>query len=443
MKRILMLVATVLMLSILLSSCTIPFLPGNTPDTPDVPDTPDIPDTPGTPAEPIYYPVDPASFGKADILYFCDDGSLLCTYNDKSLEDYEGVCVFYKNDGYTVYSSNDMGGNLATTLVKDEAMAHVYWHSKTGELNIVTSATAGASLPVANPEVTDGDYECTVVQMQDTIRENGMGYIIQLKDGSYIVYDGAYSHQADKIESYLLSNYKGEGKPIIRAWVLTHSHDDHTPTFSTLSNRADKFVVENIIVAPMNDEVYAPRNNEEKYLPTTFYTDAAKFEGANIVFAHTGMTFKFCNLNMEIIYSPESYYKTTTDLGNFNNTSIVSRLYDDDYSALFNADVGIEGSTIIENLYGRYIESDMCQISHHGVEDVPLTYYDKVNASILFYPCNRWLYDQTDRHYEERKEMENWDCTKEILIAELGQYVRAWGTRFDKDAELSIPDYVK
>ena len=146
MKRILMLVATVLMLSILLSSCTIPFLPGNTPDTPD------IPDTPNTPAEPIYYPVDPASFGKADIVYFCDDSSLLCSYNEKTLEDYEGVCLFYKNDGYSVYSSNDMGGNLATTLVKDEAMAHVYWHSKTGELNIVTSATAGATLPEAEPE---------------------------------------------------------------------------------------------------------------------------------------------------------------------------------------------------------------------------------------------------------------------------------------------------
>ena len=37
--------------------------------------------------------------------------------------------------------------------------------------------------------------------------------------------------------------------------------------------------------------------------------------------------------------------------------------------------------------------------------------------------------------------MEKWDCTNEILIAELGQYVRAWGTTFDKDAPLSIPAY--
>ena len=37
--------------------------------------------------------------------------------------------------------------------------------------------------------------------------------------------------------------------------------------------------------------------------------------------------------------------------------------------------------------------------------------------------------------------MEEWDCTKEILIAGLGQYVRAWGTTFEADAPLSMPDY--
>jgi arabinan endo-1,5-alpha-L-arabinosidase len=39
--------------------------------------------------------------------------------------------------------------------------------------------------------------------------------------------------------------------------------------------------------------------------------------------------------------------------------------------------------------------------------------------------------------------MEGWACTKEILIAGLGQYTRAWGTTFDPNAPLSMPDYVR
>ena len=390
--------------------------------------------------------INPADFGEADIVYTCEDGSILSTYNDKTEADFEAVCAYYKKEGYTLYTATDMGLNSAATYVKGDAMAHIYHHPYNGELNIVLSETAGATLPPHTPEVIDGDYDCTVVQMMDAEHVNGMGYIIQLKDGSYIIYDGAYSNQTSKIERYLTENYKGEGKPIIRAWVLTHSHNDHYPVFQMFAKRAkrgEKFIVENIIVSPMNEEEYFMNdpNDRDPYLSTTFYEDAKAFKDANIIFAHTGMRFTFCNLNMEILYAPESYYKTTSDLGNFNNTSIVSRLYGDNYSALFTGDVGIQGSTIMENLYGSYLKSDICQISHHGVEDVPLSFYEKVQASILYYPCDLWLYDQTERHWDVRKAMEKWDCTKEILIAGLGEYARKWGTAFDANAPLSMPDY--
>ena len=85
----------------------------------------------------------------------------------------------------------------------------------------------------------------------------------------------------------------------------------------------------------------------------------------------------------------------------------------------------------------------MCQISHHGVENVPLSFYEYVKAPILFYPCNYDLYVQTQRHWDVRSAMEEWPCTKEILISGLGQYVRAWGTKFDADAPLSLPDFPK
>jgi hypothetical protein len=258
------------------------------------------------------------------------------------------------------------------------------------------------------------------------------------------VYDGGWDNLTTAFENYLTKNYHGEGKPIIRAWVMTHSHGDHYPVFQKCALRAkrsEKYVVENFIFSPLNDESYS-LNAEEIYLSdNSFAKDISNFTGTNVIFAHTGMKFTFCNLDMEILYAPESYYKTTSEIGNFNNTSIVSRLYGEGYSALFMGDVGIKGTDIMEELYGDYLKSDMCQISHHGVEDVPLSFYEYVKAPILFYPCDQSLYDQTGRHWEERKAMEQWDCTKEILIAGLGQYVRAWGTSFDADAPLSMPDY--
>ena len=94
------------------------------------------------------------------------------------------------------------------------------------------------------------------------------------------------------------------------------------------------------------------------------------------------------------------------------------------------------------NTYGDYLESDMCQVSHHGVEDVPVSFYDVVKSPILFYPCNQYLYDLDSRFNDVRAALREKEYTKEILIAELDRFTRVWGTSFDSEAPLSMPGYV-
>ena len=385
----------------------------------------------------------PEAYQTADIVYPCNDGSPLYTYAGKTAEDFAAVCAHYKELGFKVYSDTVKAENTATTFVGDGPMAHIYWHKAKGELNIVLSDTAAATLPPMTPEVTDGEYECTVMQMKDSTNVNGMCYVIQLKDGSYIVYDGSYATQARKMVTYMEENYKGEGKPTVRAWVLTHSHGDHYPTFQTVTRRMDDAInVEYIVYSPLREEDYE-MNDEEIYFSTEkFQNDAAELDGAKLVYAHTGMEFTFCNLKMEVLMTPETLFKGGEPKGNFNNTSVVTRLYDESYKALFLGDIAVKGSDYMHAIYGDYLKSDMCQVSHHGVEDVPLSFYETVKASILYYPCNIWLYDQTERHYDVRVALEERDYTKEILIAGCGQYTRAWGTTFEANAPLSMPDYV-
>lgn len=388
----------------------------------------------------------PKAYEIADIVYECDDGSTMYHFSAKTVVDHAEVCTYYKDKGFKVYSDTDKAGNRFTTFVGDGPLAHVYWLKDNGELNIVLSDTAGATLPPLHPKVTDGKYECSIVQLEDNINVNGMSYVIQLKDGSYIVYDGSYRGQAPKLKKYLKENHTGEGKPIIRAWVLTHSHDDHYPTFQVFAREKEYYgsvIVEHVIFSPLNESYYPLTDvNNDPYFSTTLYDDVKNLEGAKLVFAHTGMEFNFCNLKMEVLIAPETLYKDTKNIGNFNNTSIVTRLYDANYSALFLGDIAIKGTNRLVALYGDYIKSDVCQVSHHGVEDVPLSFYETVRASILYYPCNVSLYDRQNRNDDVRIALENRNYTKEILIAGCGQYRRVWGTVFADDAPLSMPNYI-
>ena len=458
-----------LIASLLILAMTLPMLAcdkGNAPDETTLPaDTTDTPaetpteqptETPTEePTEEVTEPEAPLpteitlpeAYTTADIVYECEDGSVVYSYNGKTAKDFEAVTAHYTSGGYKQYSSIIQGENPAATFVGDGPMAHIYWIKATGELSIAISADAAHTLPPATPAVTDGDYECTVAQIKDTQNFIGMGYVIQLKDGSFIVYDGSYSNQLQNLMRYITGAYRGEGKPVIRAWLLTHSHNDHYPSFEAFctTDRWRKLVtVEHVIVSPLNDKNFSLNDTEEFYLSTKFWDDVKNLEGAKVVFAHTGMNFTFCNLDMEILYTPENTYKTATDVGNFNNTSIVTRLYAEGYSALFLGDVSNAGVSFMMQAYGDYLKSDMVQASHHGVEgSYILDLYDTVKAPIIFYPASLALYDQIQPQYspEVHIALEQREYVKEILIHQISQFTRAWGTTFPADATLNMHGY--
>ena len=351
---------------------------------------------PGVPA------LDPAGFGAADDEYACQDDSTLFTYKEKTAEEFAGVCAYYEEIGYTLYSESEKAGNLFATYTMGSDLAHVYWIAHSGELSIVLSESAGETLPPASsPEIMQGDYTPSITQMRDGSNVNGMCYIVQLPDGSFIVYDGSYEKRGKKVLAAIKELHGEEGTPLIRAWVLTHSHDDHYPAFSYICNKnASDVKVEYVIFAPI-EPALAKQIGGDNYFNTDVHKDIAKL-GAKTVYAHTGMEFAFGDFKMEVLLAADDLFKVGNHGGNFNNSSLVTRIYTDDYSALFTGDIGKEGAAWMMDAYGEYLKSDVCQVSHHGVEDVPLEFYETVQASILYYPCNQWLYDQTERHYDVR-----------------------------------------
>ena len=70
--------------------------------------------------------------------------------------------------------------------------------------------------------------------------------------------------------------------------------------------------------------------------------------------------------------------------------------------------------------YGNYLKSDICQASHHGLENCSLLVYRHIKASILFYPCSEETYTRIGRELSRnenvRKALRDSKYTKEIII---------------------------
>lgn len=341
--------------------------------------------------------------------FICGSRDVMNSYYNIDEKTLYGVCRYYEEQEYEQYSYHEMNGNLFSTYVKDAGMVHIMWMACEKRMSIVTSETNGAFLPVKMPEVRTGNVATTVTQLKSP-EINGMGYLIQLADGSFIVYDSGNTVVAEELKDALEDMTPKGQKTIIRAWLFTHSHGDHYDAFRGFANKyADSVVVERFLYSPTNVK-------GDDYLLSSFCDDVKKFKGAECCPVYTGMVFTFCNVRLEIIITYEEEYAIGSASDDFNNTSIVSRVYTDDYSAIFLGDAGDDCVEKMAALFGGYLKSDMCQISHHGVEDCPLVVYRHIRANILWYPCSQSLYNLPNRDVEVRKALAASKYTKEIII---------------------------
>ena len=363
--------------------------------------------------------------------YYSKDcrGEYFLSYYDEPIESFLGVCKYHEDDGYELYGYKVLNGNHFATYVKGKKLSHIYWIECERELNVVQSDNCGEAMPPKTPEVTTGEYKTSVTQLQSP-EDNGMGYAVQLADGSFILYDGGYDHRADEMWNTLVTLNGGEENIVIRAWLITHSHGDHYQCFSNFSNKyADKVTLERVMISPISKEDMGG----DTYLHDGVKTDIQKFDGAKILYVHTGMTFSFCNVNMEILFAPEELYISDSRWGSGlvnlidnNSSSVVSRVYTDDYSAIFLGDATNHVANRMLIYYGDYLKSDMCQAAHHGFESFPLIGYRHIKASIMWYPTTQECYDYTGAEDvgNIREAIRNSPYTKEIIVHEHARETR-------------------
>lgn len=168
--------------------------------------------------------------GDPDKTYTTGDGSVLRSYTGKDIEEFRTLCRLLTAQGWECLSDYAENGSVFATYRKGNELCHFYIPAdRENTLRVVRSDHA--NLPEA-PTVTGGTKETTVTQLQLPLTEtnvysNGMGYVVRLADGSFLIFDGGYAEQADQLWQTLVKQNGGEEGIVIRAWCLTHAHGDH------------------------------------------------------------------------------------------------------------------------------------------------------------------------------------------------------------------------
>lgn len=334
----------------------------------------------------------PSMDGNNNVEYYqgADDSAELI-FNDSSVEDYNAYVEKLKNQGYSVYTTNEIAGNLYTTLTNDKYTFTVMYVVNDSDTRAIIQ-NLQPKIPFKEDNVWDSitTPQLTLlglgyVKDNGSMVNNGLSVLIRLSDGRFILIDGGHNYQgtAENLLSILReqsSEYaKNDSEITIAAWVSTHQHGDHVGLLNQASTVLSDINIESFIVNYISEtehnhaiEIYNVGFCENYYYPgethkdwKSIFNEVAKNFGSTIYETQPGQEFYFADCEMEILYTDDL---NGPDLPNdFNATSQIIKFTIGGTTFLTIGDSTGFSMLRAADVYGKYLTCDIMNILHHGM----------------------------------------------------------------------------
>ena len=361
------------------------------------------------------------SAGVLDGAYDCGEGVLGMYYTCVKQTDFEKYCALVEAEGFIMTYSHTASKNTFKTYTDGDTRFYITY-SQSDYVRIITE---DASMPEAPVTAETYSVVCTPSVTQLALsytadNTNGMGYIVRLSDGSFIIYDGGFTADSETVMSALKRlNVTGD-KPHIRMWLLTHMHGDHYQAFIKFSSDYAKEVnldyLAHNVAHPLYDVDYPT-----VYTKGSINTALSRFTGTKHLKLHAGSVLRFADAEIEILLTQEELYPSLLSLTYTNDTSVVSRLKLGGQTVLFPGDMQTLGSDVLVAIYGNYLKSDIVQIAHHGSIKHSATreFYEHVAPKWAFFPGSLSRYN-TNSSSDVNRYLIREAGIKQIFVADNG-----------------------
>lgn len=299
-----------------------------------------------------------------------DDRNVTMIYSENP-EEYEEYVQLLLDNGFAKYAENQIGDNLFATLYNQVTTATVYFRPAVNELKVIAEPRKDLY-----PREKDNKYKSKDIQTlltgfkgENVIAYSGMGIIIRLDDGSFIIIDGG-GGDYDSVDSNKLLNIlkeqspEGTEKPVIAAWIFTHSHNDHIGVFNFFSDDFhDKVIIESFYYN------YPKLRNTTMSVRKFNQVMADYYSEVKTIRPHTGEKYYIRNAVIEVLYTHEDMYPDTYENGGVNDGNQASLIFTIDIDGqriMITGDASTCGFDQTVRCFGDYLKSDIFQMAHHG-----------------------------------------------------------------------------
>ena len=324
------------------------------------------------------------------------------TYGSSTPAKFKAFCAELDEIGFVKLYEQESAGNLFATYQGEDIYVYTYYTAYSGKIRVIT----GPLDELAQVSYDTGAAK-TYTPYITSIRQpdNGLGLIMRLPDGRFIIVDGGYKGDDRVYEA--LRELVPSGKITIAAWFISHPHNDHYRGFTdfiTNHSTDSSIVIERLMLNFADPEDFYAVVDGDKTVEwdVNFIYNTIKEYAPDLTITqvHTGQIIDFGDATMEILYTMEDLMPK--ELPNINDSSMAIRLKMGGSSFMILGDTCYTSGPIMHKMWGEYLKSDMVQIAHHGQWPSVESIYHDIAAEVVIVPAklSRYKYDISDSKWK-------------------------------------------
>lgn len=362
--------------------------------------------------------------GEINAVANAGDGCYCVVISETNADEYKTYLYALAGEGYKTHASNDIAGNLFSTLYTDKYTVNAGFYKNYEEVRIVIEPFSENTLPLAKSDLTAVTTpQLTMIGLDNLIgaeyQNNGLCLVYRLADGSFVIVDGGHSEDAAVSAADIISALREQSKDYaktdadirIAAWIITHPHSDHFGTLVKGYSQFTKFKVERVFANFWDEGTFeAFKSAKDTFAPGkyTTYTQTPGIAGklgAEYIVPHVGQAWWIGGTKFEFLYTLESFLPRTTPT--FNTSSLIFRSVTTDasgkeYKVMVTGDGTGYTMQIIADTFKEELKCDVVQLAHHGSitsgnSGGTQKAYEYMSPSVLFWPVGQ-------KHYATVKE---------------------------------------
>jgi len=330
---------------------------------------------------------------------------------DTNADEYQAYLKKLESSGFTCYTTNEIAGNHFATYTNDKyTITAGYYNYETSARLLIEPLAPAVGLKSENVYTPVTTSQITMLGLEykksdGGYASNGLSVLIRLVDGSFIIVDGGFNTASsakallEELRAQSAEYAKSDSEITIAAWIITHAHGDHNGVLNNYATLFRNMNVERVLLNALSESERQASVNSNEYgknwssgegkSDTSVAT--AKVLGATLHQIHVGQVYYLANVEMEVLYTIESFAPNTCNA--LNTSSIVTRMKftDDGTTYMSTGDATGYGMEICADMFGDYIQSDIVQVCHHGYttwgDDAGMIEaYRTINAPTVLWP---------------------------------------------------------